>query len=167
MLWCGCEAASALSWGRVTIAQVDSLTSKNRRRPGQHLSAAESTRAKATFLKAFASMPNVSTACKRAKISRETAYEWREQDLDFAADWDAAAEASCDALEDVARQRAIETSDTLLIFLLKAHRPLLYRERVEQQHSGEVKQTLTIRIVDDWRASDVAIESSEVDRDAY
>lgn len=39
-------------------------------------------------------------------------------------------------LEDVARQRAIEGSDRLLMFLLKARRPRTYRERVLNEHTG-------------------------------
>ena len=44
-----------------------------------------------------------------------------------------------DILEAAAWTRAKADSDTLLIFLLKAHRPAMYRERVNLHHSGAVK----------------------------
>jgi hypothetical protein len=45
-----------------------------------------------------------------------------------------------------ARRRAIEgESDLLLIFLLKAHRPQKYREKVQPEHTGDV----TARVIYD------------------
>ena len=92
---------------------------------------------------------NVRAACVAAGVVRSTAYKWREEDADFAAEWDAALEDACDLLESTAWQRAHESSDTLLIFLLKAHRPEKYRETVKQEHSGSV--TLPVEYVNDWR----------------
>lgn len=88
------------------------------------------------FIAALGETPNVSRACVLAGIGRRTAYEWREEDPAFAAMWDDALEAACDELEAVARARAVESSDTLLIFLLKAHRPEKYRETTKHEHSG-------------------------------
>lgn len=83
-----------------------------------------------------------------------TAYEWRENDADFAAAWDRAKAIGMDALEDEATRRAFEGvdepivhmgiitdtvkkySDTLAIFLLKGGKPEKYKDRVE--HSGTV-----------------------------
>lgn len=96
-------------------------------------------------------------------MHRSTAYEARESDEAFAAAWDDAIEAATDALELEARRRAVEGtdrpvfyqggevgyvreySDTLLIFLLKAHRPKKFRERVELEHQvpGGVKVMLS------------------------
>lgn len=99
---------------------------------------------------------NVSAAAKVAGIHRDTAYAHKEKDEAFAARWEAALEIACDALELEARRRAAEGlvrykfndgkpildpvtkkpyfereySDTLLIFLLKAHRPEKFRETV-------------------------------------
>lgn len=42
-----------------------------------------------------------------------------------------------------------EYSNTLMIFLLKGANPEKYRERVQQQHSGEV--TVRVAYVNDWR----------------
>lgn len=92
---------------------------------------------------------NVTDAAKTAGFSRRAAYEWREDDAEFAAEWDEAVEAGTDQLEQEARRRAYEGvdepvfyqgaecgtvrkySDTLLIFLLKGRRPEKYRERVQ------------------------------------
>jgi hypothetical protein len=41
-----------------------------------------------------------------------------------------------DLLEDEVLRRALEYSDTLLIFLLKARRPAKYRERTIAEHGG-------------------------------
>lgn len=70
----------------------------------------------------------VTQAAKDAGIDRDTAYYERQRDPVFAAEWKEALERGVDMLEDVAKQRAYAGSDTLLIFLLKAHRPTVYRE---------------------------------------
>lgn len=110
---------------------------------------------KAAFCAALvASGGNVSRACQAIDVARLTAYRWREEDPDFAADWDKAKAAGLDALEDEAIRRAFEGidkpivhqgfitdtvkeySDTLAIFLLKGGKPEKYKDRVE--HSGQV-----------------------------
>jgi transposase-like protein len=102
------------------------------------------------FLEEFKANGNVSGAAREAGIARSTAYEWRETDLDFAKAWEEAENEAVDTLEREAWRRArdgvvkthgvyykdelLETveettySDTLLIFLMKAHRPQKYRE---------------------------------------
>jgi hypothetical protein len=101
---------------------------------------------------------NVSRACAAINIGRSTAYEWRDQDAEFAAAWDEAVEAGLDDLEEEARRRALEGlmqkkftkngaaiidpatnqpyfervySDSLMQMLLKAGRPEKYRDRQE------------------------------------
>ena len=60
----------------------------------------------------------------------------------------AAIDAGTDQLEDIARQRAAEQSDTLMIFLLKGRRPEKYRERhVIEGGDKPVEITITRRIV--------------------
>lgn len=84
-----------------------------------------------------------------------TAYNWRSENQEFAAQWESAKEAGVDALEDEARRRAFEGtgkpvfhqgiecgtiqeySDTLTIFLLKGARPEKYRERVSTELTGK------------------------------
>lgn len=88
----------------------------------------ERAQKQAQFLAAFRDSGNVRASCFAAGIARRTAYDWRDAYPDFAAQWDAALDDAIDVLEAVAQQRAKATSDTLLIFLLKAHRPDKYRE---------------------------------------
>ncbi len=73
-------------------------------------------------------------ACQAAGVSRAHVYQLRKVNPEFAAAWDTALEDAVERLEFAVRQRALTTSDTLAIFLLKAHRPTMYRERVENVH---------------------------------
>jgi hypothetical protein len=106
------------------------------------------------FLAALSETANVSKSCEIARIDRSTAYDHRNSSEAFRQDWDNALEVACDGLELEARRRAeegckktifyqgepigeeINYSDTLMIFLLKAHRPEKYRETVRNEHSG-------------------------------
>jgi hypothetical protein len=90
---------------------------------------------------------NVSASCGLAGIKRRTAYDWRSDDPEFAAEWDEAVNVGLDALESEARRRAFEGieepvfykgeicghirrySDSLIMFMLKAYRPQ-FRDRV-------------------------------------
>jgi hypothetical protein len=83
-----------------------------------------------TFIAALRNSGNIRASCLAAGISRETAYKERRRLATFAKRWDEALEESIDLLEAAARQRAMNISDTLLIFLLKAHRPDKYGEKV-------------------------------------
>ena len=69
-----------------------------------------------------------------AGIDWSTAYRSRRRSPRFAAQWDAAIEEAADELEAEARRRAMATSDTLLIFLLKGARPERYRDRQLVEH---------------------------------
>jgi hypothetical protein len=100
------------------------------------------------FLKALARVPNVAAAARAAGVTRMTAYNRRHADADFAAAWDDALEESTDDLVGEAYRRAREGtlkpvyqggvqvgevrefSDTLAIFLLKAHRRHVYGDRL-------------------------------------
>lgn len=112
---------------------------------------------RAAFLKALEENGgNITAACKTARYARQTAYEARERDPAFAKAWDEAVERGIDALEDEALRRAHngtlkpvfyrgekcgsvrEYSDTLLIFMLKAKRPLKFRDNVAIEHSGKI-----------------------------
>lgn len=108
------------------------------------------------FLASLTLTPNVAEACRQAGITRKAAYDRRKADPEFAAAWDEALEESTDELVAEAYRRAKngtkrpvfykgdvcghirEFSDTLAMFLLKAHRPNVYRDRVQQEHSGEL-----------------------------
>ena len=88
------------------------------------------------FIAALRNSGNVRASCHAADVSRETVYNHREASAEFRAAWDSALEDAIDVLEATARQRAQASSDTLLIFLLKAHRPEKYRETTRQEISG-------------------------------
>jgi len=109
---------------------------------------------KAAFLKELARRANVSAAARQAKIDRQTAYNWYKNDPDFAAAWDEAVEVAVDGLENEAWRRAAagtlepvfqkgekvgtirRYSDSLMITLLKAHRPEKFKARTANEHSG-------------------------------
>ncbi len=113
-----------------------------------------------TFLQWLAKKGNISAACRKAKIDRKWAYVVRDRDPFFKEAWDEALEVATEALEEEARRRAQEGtlrpvyyegkkvgnvreySDTLLIFLLKAHKPSKYRENHHHEH---VVQPVTVR----------------------
>lgn len=83
------------------------------------------------FLEILGQSCNVTLACKGAGVDRTVAYDHKKQMPDFAAAWEDAKEAAIEILEAEAWQRARKQSDTLMIFLLKAHKPEKYRERTE------------------------------------
>jgi len=103
--------------------------------------------ARQTFLETLRDTANASAAARAASVNRRTGYNWRDENPEFAADWDEALEEATDALEAEARRRALdgvakpvfyqgeecgtvqEYSDTLMTLLLKAHRPDKYKER--------------------------------------
>jgi len=88
------------------------------------------------FLASLSETANIKRACERAGVGRMTVYDRRNNDPKFAAAMSGAIEEAVDLLEEEARRRALEDSDVLLIFLLKAHRPAVYRENVKIEHSG-------------------------------
>ena len=97
------------------------------------------------FLAALRNSGNVRASCQAAGVSRKHAYTTRQNDEEFQAQWNDAMEDAIEYLEAIARQRAATSSDTLLIFLLKAHRPEKYRETVRQEHTGASGNPIEIR----------------------
>ncbi|WP_051244128.1 hypothetical protein [Thalassobaculum salexigens] len=110
---------------------------------------------RAKFLKKLAETGNVSAAARAAKASRSRAYQLKTEDAGFAEEWSEALEMATDALDAEARRRAMDGvdtprfhqgqiagtvkkySDSLLMFLLRAHRPDLYRERTAAANSRQ------------------------------
>lgn len=106
----------------------------------------------------------VKRACEAIGVSRQTAYNWRDEMPAFAAAWDKAMRIGISALEDEAHRRAFEGvsepvfhqglecgsvkkySDTLAIFLLKAHAPEKYRERHDVATTGSLSLTVSTGI---------------------
>lgn len=111
---------------------------------------------KAVFIEVLERTGNVVFACKQAHITRSVAYAARSRSEKFATEWDEAIEIAVAQLEEEARRRAAEGvqepvffqgsvsgyvtrySDSLLMFLLKAHAPEKYRERSQVEHAGKV-----------------------------
>jgi hypothetical protein len=81
---------------------------------------------------------SVTAAAEGIGISRAALYKARDHDPEFGALWDEAVESGTDALEDEAVKRAKNSSDTLLIFLLKGRRPEKFKERFAAEHSGKI-----------------------------
>jgi hypothetical protein len=107
----------------------------------QHQAPHRTTDWRPSFLDHLSQYGNVGAACKHAVISRSQVYALRKADAVFAAAWNEALELACDAIEAEARRRAesgteeavywrgkrvateLRYSDSLLMFLLRAHRP--------------------------------------------
>jgi hypothetical protein len=78
----------------------------------------------------------VSEATHGAGVGRRTYYEWRKADAEFAIQSEKAIEASTAGLEAECRRRAMKGSDLLLIFLLKARKPDVYRENIKIEYEN-------------------------------
>jgi hypothetical protein len=101
------------------------------------------------FLDVLANSANVRLSCAAANVTRDKAYRHRNTNPAFAKAWDTALEEAADLLDAEAWRRSIkglekgvyyrgikvdvvkEFSDTLLIFLMKAHRPEKYRDNFD------------------------------------
>ena len=94
------------------------------------------------FLTGLRNSANVRAACEAAGVSRQAAYKRRDGNVHFRDEWNGALDEACDLLEYVARKRAMESSDTLIIFLLKAHRPALYHDRLRIDVHNEAERLL-------------------------
>lgn len=109
-------------------------------------------RARERFIAALRESGNVSAGVRAAGYARSTIYLWKDENAEFAAQWEEALEEAIDSLEQEAWRRGVlgiekpithqgkitattkEYSDRMLEILLKAHRPEKYRERIE--HKG-------------------------------
>lgn len=121
------------------------------------------------FLKSLAECGNVSIAARQAGLNRSHVYEIRESNEQFAREWDEAMDKAIDTLEAEAWRRARDGvpefvttgkglvmdkegkpvmqnrySDTLLVTLLKAHRPERYRDRasVDMNVTGNLAELI-------------------------
>ena len=110
------------------------------------------------FIERLKATGNVTLAARGAGISRPEAYKARNRNKTFRRLWNEALEEAVDLLDGEARRRATGMkrdiyhagvvvgqenvySDSLLMFLLKAHRPQLYRDNVKVEHSGGMDVT--------------------------
>jgi hypothetical protein len=102
------------------------------------------------FLATLRTTANVYLACRQAGISRKTAYQWKEENKEFAEQWKDAHEDGIDLLEYNSRRRAMASSDKLAQFLLEVHR---YGRKQSHEHSGPDGGPIVVRdvitIIDD------------------
>lgn len=94
------------------------------------------------FLNAFALGGSVSQACRSCSMGRANPYRWLEKSEVFQQQYEIAKEYGVQRLEDWALARAMDAmnpSDRLTEFLLKAARPEVYRERVDHHLHGKVE----------------------------
>lgn len=109
---------------------------------------------RAAFLAELSKVPNVTRAARLIGMSRRYMYEVREADEEFARQWDEAIDEGVETLEAEVHRRGFdgvdkpvtfqgmitdtykEYSDTLAIFLLKAHRPDRYRDNTKVELTG-------------------------------
>ena len=110
---------------------------------------------RAAFCELLAATGNVTKSAQAIGVSRTCCYDHKDNDPVFAKAWENAVDDAVDALEEEGRRRAFEGvrepvyyqgnvcghiqkySDTLLMFLMKGHRPETYRERSHIEHTGE------------------------------
>lgn len=90
------------------------------------------------FLQALAELPTIARAAKVAGIDKQTAYNWRKSDPEFARAWDDALESGVDQMEQAVMQRVIDgkCSDILAIFMLKSWRRDRYSDRAQLEITG-------------------------------
>ena len=106
------------------------------------------------FLVALAHSGNVTASAGVAGVERRLAYRTRDRSKAFREQWEDALDEATDLLEAAARQRGLlgvnepvyyqgeqvgtvrRYSDTLLIFLLKAHRPKKFRDNHRVEHTS-------------------------------
>lgn len=90
------------------------------------------------LLAALREKPVFAAACRKARISRFTFYDWRRSDPGFNARILAAREEGLDALEDALTTRGMKNDTTAAIFMLKSLRRETYGERLAVNHGGTV-----------------------------
>jgi hypothetical protein len=122
---------------------------------------AQTARAKHAFLQCYSQWANISYACELASVPRRDVYEWQERDPTFALAFNVAGEQATERLEREAWRRAtegtpykrtsywhgepvgtdekIEYSDQLMLLLLRARKPDVYREKLDVTVSQVVK----------------------------
>ena len=101
-------------------------------------------RQKKKFIETLEAQGTVLHAAKAAGVSRWTAYRWRQEDLEFADQWDEALENAVDVVENSLYQKAVSGDTICMIFYLKAHRPI-YRDRLNidvNQVKSEIEERM-------------------------
>lgn len=102
---------------------------------------------KKKFLEGYVATGTISGGALFAGVHRHTVYQWQENSETFKADFEAVKDEVADKLEQEAIRRALTTSDTMLIFLLKGQRPEKYGDKT--QHEVTVKPYKVLEDNDD------------------
>lgn len=144
---------------------------------GKPLTDLTTEKRKELFLAQLRKEPNITRAAYAAGYTRQYAYQLKDADPDFAEAWKEALEESVDLAESEMHRRAYkgtvkpvfylgarvggirEYSDTLAIFLMKAHRPEKYRETVRNEMTGKDGgpiQHENVGLTDEQRADRIA-----------
>ena len=109
--------------------------------------AAADTSWESRFIEVYSETMNVRSSCRTAGINRATYYRRLKKSAGFRHRVDDAREDALDVLEEVARARALSgASDRLIEFLLKAHRPEVYGNRIEVTHLRTRAQELAAEL---------------------
>src|SRR5262245_9941604 len=127
--------------GRKKPKPANSKEAHSRKPAAQKASAGEWRK---VFLTTLASCGVVKVACHAAGIRRKAAYMHRKKCPKFAEQWDEAIEDACDVLEGIGLERAKKSSDGLLMFFLKANRPVKYRDSYEIKHKGQIDHDIRL-----------------------
>jgi hypothetical protein len=92
-----------------------------------------------TFIEAYSQGGTVKQAAAKAGISEVTVFKAIRKDPEFAAQYKQARETNTDAMERLAEQLALSSDNarpTMLIFMLKARRPNVYRDNATITHEA-------------------------------
>jgi hypothetical protein len=122
---------------------------------------AQVARDKHAFLECYRQWANISFACEQTGVARRNIYNWQETDETFALAFKVAGEQATERLEREAWRRAVEGSpyertsyyrgeklgtdlkteysDQLMMLLLRARKPDVYRERLDVAVNQVVK----------------------------
>jgi hypothetical protein len=94
---------------------------------------------KKKFIAALKAEYNISRAADVAGVHRNSYYDWRRTDPDFAAEADAVIEAVTDNVEQALANRASEGKDvTAMIFWLKCRRRAVFGDNVKHDVDGKL-----------------------------
>lgn len=89
------------------------------------------------FLQCLKEIPNVSRACRLARVERHIVYTLKKNDESFSEQWESAINEGLEGLEESAWEVAKAGDRGMITFLLKAHRPEVYGDRYDITSGGK------------------------------
>lgn len=105
------------------------------------------------FLEHLRKTANVTAASKLIGLTRRRMYQIRDEDEDFAKQWDEVIDEALDNLEAKCFEEAMDGSTPDRLFLLKCRRPEIYRDRATVDHTGHIThdhQHRAVQETDRW-----------------